>query len=185
MATNAGILCRGECLQQVVESEDDAGDDEDVGGEEYDDEGDDEDAGGAEYDDACGDEDFCNFVCQFMSVDCPNPDACVVRQCANFPLCGNERPAWLLECHGGLCVQPCDMMYGRIFQFLKAGPDEACPICLETEATSVVYRCGHMVCAKCYGKTAYNETVTHLMKRCPMCRVESTPLGSTRLRVLG
>jgi hypothetical protein len=118
---------------------------------------------------------FCNFVCQFVSIDCPRINKCVEQPCANFLLCGNKSPQWLLDCNGGLCVQPCEMMYGRAFEFSAFAGDDVCPVCLETGVASVVYQCRHMVCARCYGKAAYSEAATKILERCPTCRKESKP----------
>ncbi len=117
---------------------------------------------------------------EYISVDCPNPNPCVTQSCANFPLCGNAQPQWVLDCHGGLCVQPCDMMYGRIFEFSTFEVDDMCPICLEEDAVSVVFPCEHMVCVKCYGTTAFNDTRTRQLKHCPMCRLDGVPVGDMR-----
>ncbi len=149
-------VCAGECLHQVELFEDDEDDEDD------------------------DDENSHNNVCQFISMDCPAADPCVPQPCANFELCGNRQPQWVLDCHGGLCVQPCDMMYGRIFEFSRSGASNVCPVCLEADAVSVVYPCRHMVCAHCYSATAFNDSVTLLLKRCPMCRLDGVPLGSMR-----
>jgi hypothetical protein len=156
------IACVGECLHQVERFEDDDDEDEE-------DEADDND-----------ETSICDFVCQFISMDCKAANPCVAQPCANFPLCGNRQPQWVLDCHGGLCVQPCDMMYGRVFEFSRFADDDTCPVCLEAGAVSVVYPCQHMVCARCYARTAFNDTVTLLLKRCPMCRLDSVPLGVLR-----
>ncbi len=71
-------------------------------------------------------------------------------------------------------------MYGRIFEFSRFGVEDACPVCLETGLESGVYPCKHMVCAKCYGKTAFNDTNTLLLKKCPFCRLEGFPMGDMR-----
>jgi hypothetical protein len=39
-------------------------------------------------------EGFCNFVCQFVSIDCPRADKCIEQPCANIALCGNRAPQW-------------------------------------------------------------------------------------------
>jgi hypothetical protein len=118
---------------------------------------------------------FCNFVCQFVSVDCLREDVCIEQPCANFALCGNKEPQWLLDCYGGLCVQPCDMMWGRIFEFSAFAGDDVCPVCLEPGVASVVYECNHMVCARCYGKAAYSDAATTALLRCPTCRLDGQP----------
>lgn len=164
-ATEHGkIVCRGECLQQVCEDDDE---DEDNRQDDVNDDADDN-AGS------------CDFVYEYISKDCPNEKPCVPQPCANFPLCGNAQPEWVLGCHGGLCVQPCDMVYGRIFEFSRFASDDACPICLDEGSESVVFACKHMVCAKCYGKAAFNDARTLVMQRCPVCRLESVPLGAMR-----
>ncbi len=84
-------------------------------------------------------EGFCNFVCQFVSIDCPRADKFIEQSCANIALCGNRAPQWLLDCQGGLC-QPCDMMYGRVFEFSSIADDDVCPVCLETGVASVTYK---------------------------------------------
>ena len=159
---NGTIVCRGECLQQVCEDEDEDNPPEDV------------------YQDAEDNPDFLHFVYEYISKDCPNEKSCIPQPCANFPLCNNAQPQWLLECKGGLCVQPCDMIYGRIFEFSRFTIEDACPVCLEVGAESVVYACKHMVCVKCYGKVAFNDAQTLVMQRCPLCRRESVPLGAMR-----
>ncbi len=142
---------------------------------EEDDEDDDED----DADDNAG---SCDFVYEYISKNCPNEKPCVPQPCANFPLCGNAQPKWLIECKGGICIQPCDMEYGRIFDFSRFALDDACPVCLEQGAVSVVYACKHMVCATCYGKAAFDAGKTLLLERCPVCRHESVPLGTMRPR---
>ncbi len=118
----------------------------------------------------------------YRSKRCPNLTPCEPQPCANFPLCGNARPQFLLECKGGLCVQPCDMEYGVVFAFSSFAPDDACPLCLELGAVSLVYACNHMVCAKCYGSAAFDDAKMLLLMRCPLCRHESFPLGAKRPR---
>jgi ribosomal protein L40E len=118
---------------------------------------------------------FCDFVCQFISLDCPRDDICIEQPCANFPLCGNLEPQWLLHMHGGLCQQPCGIFFGRVFEFSSFAEDEACPICLETGGASMMYQCEHMICAKCYGRSAFSATVMETLKRCPICRLISKP----------
>jgi hypothetical protein len=120
---------------------------------------------------------FYGFTCKYISKDCPNVNPCVAQPCANFPLCGNAQPRWLLECKGGLCVQACDMMYGRIFEFSRFTVDDTCPVCLEAVLESVVYPCKHMVCAKCYGKTVFNDQNFMLLKKSPICFLEVITLG--------
>lgn len=128
-------------------------------------------------DDVCADDEsedaFCNFVCQFISLDCPRIDKCVEQPCANYALCGNMAPQWLLDTRGGLCMQPCDLLYGRIFEFSSFEADEPCPVCLDTGRVSVVYACGHMICAQCYRKAAFSEAATETLKKCPICRQHS------------
>jgi hypothetical protein len=115
----------------------------------------------------------------YVSVNCPNSQPCTLQPCANFPLCGNKNPQWLLNCKGGLCVQPCDMMSGRIFEFFNFEAGDECPVCFEKGGISIMYQCRHMVCAKCYGTTAWDgEDKT--MSRCPICRNEGVPLGRPR-----
>jgi hypothetical protein len=119
------------------------------------------------------DDAFCNFVCQFISLDCPKMVKCVEQPCANYALCGNMAPQWLLDTRGGLCMQPCDMFYGRQFEFSSFAADEACPVCLDTGRVSLVYACGHMICARCYRKAGFSEAATDTLKKCPICRRES------------
>lgn len=113
---------------------------------------------------------FCDFVCQFVSLDCPNTDKCTEVPCANYALCGNTAPQWLLDTRGGLCLQPCDMFYGVAFEFSSFAADEACPLCLETGVVSMVFACAHMICARCFERSAFNEAATQALKRCPVCR---------------
>lgn len=124
--------------------------------------------GGADAaEDAVG---FCDFVCQFISLDCPRADKCVEQPCANFALCGNSAPQWLLDSRGGLCLQPCDMFYGRAFEFSSFAADEVCPVCLDAGRVAVVYECTHMICARCYGRAAWSDVASEMLKRCPICR---------------
>ena len=119
---------------------------------------------------------FCDFVCQFMSKDSPPPVVvCMEQPCANFLLCGKLEPQWVLNLNGGICHHPCSMTYGCAFEFSNFAADEACPLCLETGLSSVVFHCGHMVCARCYGKKAYSEAAAETLKRCPMCRLVCQP----------
>jgi hypothetical protein len=124
---------------------------------------------------------FCNFVCQFMSKTQPKvtrtkqPGEQVEQPCANFLLCGNLEPQWVLDLNGGICHHPCSMTYGRAFAFSNFAADEACPLCLETGLSSIVFQCEHMVCARCYGRAAFNEAAAETLKRCPMCRVDCKP----------
>ncbi len=60
------IVCGGECLHQVERFEED---------DEEDDEEDEED-----------ETSFRDFVCQFISMDCPAANPCVAQPCTNFPL---------------------------------------------------------------------------------------------------
>jgi len=138
--------CRGECLHEIeiIPAENDV--------------------------DAFSDDNFCDFVCQFISLDCPRKDKCTEQPCANFALCGNSAPQWLLDSFGGLCSQPCDLIYGRAFEFSSFAEDEACPLCLEAGAASMVYECGHMICAQCYRKAAFSDAAKEALRRCPMCR---------------
>ena len=146
-----GPSCRGVCLHQV----------EVVAG----------------CDDAAS---FRDFVCQFISLECPAPEPCVAAPCANFPVCGMRAPQWLLDANGGVCVHPCDMMYGRVFAFATFAADDPCPLCFEPGKVAVIYPCAHKVCAKCYAATVFNDAVVQVMKRCPMCRVEGVPIGAMR-----
>jgi hypothetical protein len=115
-----------------------------------------------------------------VSVDCPNPQPCALIACANYEICGNKQPQWLLDCKGGICIQPCDMMYAWIFEFYSFTPADQCPVCLDEEhSVSVKYTCGHMVCTKCFGSTVW-DGAHDIMKRCPMCRHEGKPLGKPR-----
>jgi len=132
----------------------------------------DSDASSDEQDDKECDDAFCNFVCQFISLDCPRHDKCMEQPCANYAMCGNKAPQWLLDTRGGLCLEPCDLLYGRVFEFNSFSDEEACPVCLDTGAVSVVYECGHMICAQCYRKAAFSEAATQMLKRCPICREE-------------
>lgn len=123
---------------------------------------------------------FCDFVCQLISPDCPAPTSSVVAPCANFPVCGSLAPQWLLERNGGVCVHPCDMMYGRVFAFSRFTAGDPCPLCFEPDKVAVAYPCSHKVCAKCYAATVFNDAVVQVMKRCPMCRLEGVPVGAMR-----
>ena len=118
---------------------------------------------------------FCDFVCQFMSKDSAPVVVCVEQPCANFLLCGNLEPQWLLNLNGVICQQPCTLVYGCAFEFSNFAADEACPLCLETGLSSVVFHCKHMVCARCYGRAAFSEAAAETLKRCPMCRSSSQP----------
>jgi len=133
------------------------------------------------YEDKC-DAAFCNFVCQFMSKDCASEAkqdspvvVCIEQPCANFLLCGNLEPQWILDLNGGICQQPCALIYGCAFEFSELAADEACPLCLETGLSSIVFQCGHKVCAQCYGRGTWCETAAQTLKRCPMCRKQCTP----------
>jgi hypothetical protein len=135
------------------------------------------------YQDKC-DAGFCDFVCQFMGKDSKpqvmrkDPTCKVVwtdQPCANFELCGSVVPQWELNLHGGICTQPCALVYGCAFEFSKFAADEACPVCLEAGLSSVVFQCQHMVCARCYGQFAFNEAAAEALKRCAICRVECKP----------
>ena len=125
---------------------------------------------------------FCDSVWQFMSKDA-GPKVTYTKQrgeqveqpCANFVLCGKLEPQWVLDLNSGICHHPCSMMYGRAFAFSNFAADEACPLCLETGLSSVVFQCKHMVCAGCYGRAAFSEAAAETLKRCPMCRVASKP----------
>jgi len=119
---------------------------------------------------------FCDFVCQFMSKDDVLAlQAAPEKPCANFALCENVEAQWVLNLNGGICHFPCAMTYGRVFEFAQFGAEEACPLCLETGLSSIVFQCGHMVCARCYGRAAYSDAATETLKRCPMCRVQCKP----------
>jgi len=118
---------------------------------------------------------FCDFVCQFMSKDPPPVVVCMEQPCANVLLCGNLAPQWVLDLNGGICQQPCALVHGCAFEFSEFAADEACPLCLETGLSSVVFHCGHMVCARCYGRKAYNEAAAETLRRCPMCRLACQP----------
>lgn len=121
------------------------------------------------------DVEFCNFVCQFIRFDDELNDTGVEQPCANFPLCGNLGPQWLLDMHGGLCQHPCGIFFLRAFEFSSFADDEVCPICLETGGASMTYECEHMICAKCYGHVACSDSAMETLKRCPMCRLSSKP----------
>lgn len=123
---------------------------------------------------------FCDFACQFISQDCPRVEICTEQPCANFKLCGNLAPQWVLDMHGGICQQPCAIMYGCAFEFSNFSPDEMCPICLEPGVPSLVYECKHMICARCYGRAAFSEAASETLKRCPICRLACKP----RMRAL-
>ena len=84
--------------------------------------------------------------------NCPNPIPCTPQKCVNFPMCGSTGPLWLLQCKEGRCVQPCDMMYGRSFEFFMAEDleRETCPVCLEHAETYMKYPCGHLICPACF-----------------------------------
>ena len=119
---------------------------------------------------------FCDFVCQFMNKDdVPALESAPEQPCANFALCGNLTQQWVLNLNGGICHFPCAMTYGRVFEFSNFTADDACPLCLDTGLSSIVFECGHMVCARCYGCAAYSKAATETMKRCPMCRVLCKP----------
>ena len=57
------------------------------------------------------DAEFCNFVCQFISHDPAPVVICTEQPCANFPVCGNLAPKWILDMHGGICQKPCDIRH--------------------------------------------------------------------------
>ena len=82
--------------------------------------------------------------------NCPNPTPCTPQNCVNFPMCGSTGPLWLLQCKGGRCVQPCDMMYGRSFQFFAPEDKEKCPVCLQHADTYMKYPCEHVICPACF-----------------------------------
>ena len=83
-----------------------------------------------------------------VGVGCPNPTPCTLQKCANFPMCGSKLPLWLLQCKGGRCIQPCDMMYGRSFEFFAL--DEPCPVCFNAAESFMKYPCGHPICPSCF-----------------------------------
>ncbi len=114
-----------------------------------------------------------------VSINCPNPQPCVPQPCGNFPLCGNTDPQWLLDCKGGICVQPCDMVYGWVFELFSFEANEECPVCFEMGCVSVMYPCRHMVCGKCFATTVWDGE-GNTMNRCPLCRFEGKPLGRPR-----
>jgi hypothetical protein len=125
---------------------------------------------------------FCDFVCQFMSKDCASEAkqdspvvVCMEQPCANFLLCGNLAPQWVLDLNGGICQQPCALQYGCVFEFSEFAADEACPLCLETGLSSIVFQCGHKVCAQCYGRGTWCDAAAEAMKRCPLCRKQCRP----------
>ena len=63
-SASAGAACRGACLHEIefIPSAD----------------------GADEHADAAEDEvGFCDFVCQFISLDCPRTDKCVEQPCTN------------------------------------------------------------------------------------------------------
>jgi hypothetical protein len=151
-------VCNGECLQQTSVN-DDSGDEED---------------------DSFGDEDVDSLDYTSVSVNCPNSQPCVEQQCANFPVCKRTAPLWLLDCKGGICIQPCDMLFGQTFHFFSFADDEGCPVCFETECVAVKYPCTHLVCAGCFGTSVWDTD--NVMKRCPICRCVGTPSGKVRLR---
>jgi hypothetical protein len=126
---------------------------------------------------------FCDFVCQFVSKDCA-PAAmkqdspvvvCMEQPCTNFLLYGNLEPQWILDLNGGICQQPCALTYGCAFEFTEFAADEACPLCLDTGLSALVFHCGHMICAQCYGRGARCETAAETLKRCPMCSLQCMP----------
>lgn len=84
--------------------------------------------------------------------NCPNPTPCSIQKCVNFPMCGSTGPLWLLQCKEGRCVQPCDMIYGRSFEFFSPEDKkkEECPVCLEHAETYMKYPCGHVICPTCF-----------------------------------
>jgi hypothetical protein len=92
------------------------------------------------------------------------------QPCANFLLCGNLEPQWILNLNGGICQQPCALMYGCAFEFTEFAADEACPLCLETGLSAIVFQCGHKVCAQCYGRGTWCETAAHLFIYLHLCR---------------
>ena len=118
---------------------------------------------------------FCDFVCQFMSKEPAPVVVCMEQPCANLLLCGNLAPQWVLDLNGGICQQPCALVFGCAFAFSEFAADDACPLCLETGLSSIVYHCGHMVCARCYGAAAFNQAAADTLRRCPMCRRVGMP----------
>lgn len=96
---------------------------------------------------------FCQKPCTYN---------CELKPCHNYRLCGQKRPAWILDCDNGMCLD-CAMFLGKLtFLDVKA----ECPICSEEKYMVGIHCKKHNVCLDCWLDWSLETTPL----TCPMCR---------------
>ena len=99
--------------------------------------------------------------------------ACLPMPCPNGAVCRKRWPSWLLDAHGGRCMN-CNIDYG--FDLALFECVEECPVCYEEGGTRVrLPACSHDVCAACFRRLAYQDEEWArpsgaALVTCPLCR---------------
>lgn len=80
---------------------------------------------------------------------------CAPIKCANFPVCGQQCPRWVLViADGGAPIGfTCKLSFGN----LKFTENIECPICLETKMGVKQLNCEHNVCVDCFKRCHYSR----------------------------
>jgi hypothetical protein len=93
---------------------------------------------------------------------------CVLVECHNYKVCGQKRPAWVLDCHNGMCLD-CALMIGKL-TFLEQKDD--CPVYMEHKEMVQVCCGKHTLCITCWLKMSEIQPDSENYKplSCPMCR---------------
>jgi len=89
---------------------------------------------------------------------CKNTKKCELVPCPNFPVCGNESPQTILDCHKGRCWD-CSTLLPDFLTFVDAtSADAPCPVCSQPAPLRVQmhYSHGcqaqHKICVPCFKK---------------------------------
>jgi hypothetical protein len=106
---------------------------------------------------------------------CGRPE-CLPHPCPNVLVCRKRWPRWLLDAHGGRCME-CNIDFGTNLRFVDGG-DEECAICYETGGTHVrLPCCVHTACAACFRRLYYVDNGWArpdgaALLTCHLCRAE-------------
>jgi len=76
---------------------------------------------------------------------------CGCERCPNFTFCKVWAPPYYFDCHAGRCGG-CNSQFAKDLEIRPAGPDETCPICLDTCPVMIEHpaECGHATCTGCF-----------------------------------
>ena len=104
------------------------------------------------------DDNDCRGNCLVVEGECKNDKKCSPVRCPNFPVCGNEPPQAILDCHKGRCWDCSTLFSGSLIFAEASSADAPCPMCSEPAPLRVQmhYSQGcqsqHKICVSCFKK---------------------------------